>query len=281
MKVLIAVVEDLIDFARTALFGTVTYVPDQEKEVDAFEKKIQVVQHHLSLSEVVPAHTSVETSGNGSFHIGKQYFISSIGVNLYNDPVVAFDNGLMSLQYAQQLRLMKLQGRWAQVQFGDVEGWVFKDALVGAEDEVYPHFQANTLYVADNPETVKLRAVIDDMFGGARAEHSLSPAEYVSYRLKRKYRIIAWGSAHGRIPGTWQRKLRGMLGVHIGIHPKTGSVMEYIVDDIGHLAFVEAVFPDESMKITEIGKYDEPTFSEEILQPEEWKELRPVFIEIG
>ena len=66
----------------------------------------------------------------------------------------------------------------------------------------------------------------------------------------------------------------------MGVTPKTESVMEYIVDDIGHLAFVEAVFPDGSMKITEIGKFDDNAYTEGILASDQWKELRPVFIEI-
>jgi len=88
------------------------------------------------------------------------------------------------------------------------------------------------------------------------------------------------GNVRLRIPGTWQRKLKGGIGVHIGIAPKTESIMEYIVDDVGHLAFVEAVFPDGSMNITEIGKYNDSTYTEDTLQSEQWKELSPVFLEI-
>jgi surface antigen len=67
----------------------------------------------------------------------------------------------------------------------------------------------------------------------------------------------------------------------MGIIPKTDAVMEYIVDDIGHLAYVEAVSSDESIKISSVGMFDEGMFSEIVMQRTEWIELRPVFIEIN
>ncbi len=281
MKVLIAVVNDLFQFVCKSFSGAVPYTPQKEVVLDTYQEKLQQVQYPLSTPEVVPEVVmpfSIAT--DDTFRIGDQYFIGSIGTYFYHDPVVAFDSALERLAYGTHVRLVSLQGRWAEVRIAGVVGCVFKDALVVQSDAVYPSFVASVSYDAEHPDTVKLRACIDDEFGGARGEHALSPSEYVHYRLKQNKRAVAWGNVRLRIPGTWQRKLKGGIGVHIGIAPKTESIMEYIVDDVGHLAFVEAVFPDGSMNITEIGKYNDSTYTEDTLQSEQWKELSPVFLEI-
>ncbi|MFT7507269.1 MAG: hypothetical protein ACI92I_000412 [Acidimicrobiales bacterium] len=283
MQVLLAVVDDLFQFVRTVFSGAIPFTARPEKVLEVYQEKLTQIQ---SRTPHTVLHTSAEQNRapevvSSMFRIGDQYFIGSIGVYLYADQVVAFDNALRRLAYGQELRLLKLEGRWAKVRIDDVLGWVHKDSLVLQAQDVYPRLQSDVQYDAKNPQTVKLRACIDDEFGAARAEHPLSPAEYVQYRLLQKKRYIQWGSTRVRIPGTWQRKLRGYTGIHISITAKTEAVMEYSMDDVGYLAFVEAVFPDESIKITQIGKCDDSSYTEEILTPEQYKELRPVFIEIS
>jgi len=281
MQVLIAVIDDLYKFVCRGFSGAVPYAPKQEKMLDSYQEKLQQIQSP-SLVPTSPPEVAMSTvlPTEGILRIGDQYFIGVIGTYFYKDPVLAFDSALKRLAYSASVRLVSVQGRWAQVRIAGVVGWVFKDSLVVQINAVYPSFVPGVQYDAEHPDTVKLRACIDDEFGGARGEHSLSPAEYVHYRLKQKKRSIDWGEVRMRIPGTWQRKLKGSLGIHISITPTTESIMEYIVDDIGHLAFVEAVFPDGSMNITEIGKFDDNSYTEGILQPEQWRELRPVFIEV-
>jgi hypothetical protein len=136
------------------------------------------------------------------------------------------------------------------------------------------------MYDASNKETQKLRLYIKDQFVGAKADVVLTDAEYVTYKLAKKELQIPWGADRPRIAGTWQKKLRGLHGVHMGIVPKTDAVMEYVVDDAGHLAYVESVFSDESIKVSSIGMFDEGMFSDGMMQKAEWIELRPIFIEI-
>jgi hypothetical protein len=281
MQVLIAVGYDLFQFVCKAFSGAIPYAPHPAQLLDSYQEKLQHIQYSAPTLPKLPTQTAVvDIHEENILRIGDQYYVGDIGTYLYHDPVQAFDNALMRLEYGQHIRLVSVQGRWAQVRFADVAGWVLKDALVLQADDVYPKLVQGIQYDAQHGETVKLRACIDDVFGGARGEHPLSAAEYVHYRLARKKRCIDWGDTRMRIPGTWQRKLRGEQGVHLAITPKTESVMEYVVDDIGHLAFVEAVFPDQSMKITEVGKSDDSTYTEEILHPEQWRELHPVFIEV-
>jgi surface antigen len=70
-------------------------------------------------------------------------------------------------------------------------------------------------------------------------------------------------------------------GVSIGVVPKVGSVIEYTFpDEIGHLAYVEAVFPDESIVLSEANYPDRGIYNERTLGKEEWTALNPVFIQV-
>ena len=280
MQILIAVIEDLFQFAKHALSGAVPYAKPSQVTIESYQetlKKIQKTAPSVSMPRTDAAPKAVHIQK--SLQVGEQYFIGTVDSSMYQDPVLAFDNAVTKLKYGQNVRLISLQGRWAQVRLAGMVGWVFKDSLVMKSSDVYPYFTRDIQYDSKNPQTIKLRACIDDAFGGAASGYVLSAAEYVQYRLTQKNRIIDWGDIRMRIPGTWQRKLAGRTGIHIGIAPKTESVMEYVYDDMGHLAFVEAVFPDESIKISEIGKYDDASYTELTLSCEEWKELSPVFIE--
>jgi len=136
-----------------------------------------------------------------TFRIWRSVFIGSIGTYFYHDPVVAFDSALERLAIwhtcpsgftSRQVGL--------EVRIAGVVGCVFKDALVVQSDAVYPSFVASVSYDAEHPDTVKLRACIDDEFGGARGEHALSPSEYVHYRLKQNKRAVAWGECASAYP---------------------------------------------------------------------------------
>lgn len=279
MQVMIAVIDDLFQFVKASFSGAVLFEESLLQTETTYQEKLEKVKaHQTSLqfhSDVLKVPSKQDT-----FRVGNQYFVGSIGMYLYDDPIIAFDNARLQLQYGQPLRLVFVKGRWAQVALGNLVGWVLKDALAVQAENVYPRFTQGEHYPADNTETIKLRAAIDDAFGGARGNYPISAAEYVQYALQQKKREIPWGEIRTRVPGTWQRKLRGIPGIHIGILPKTESVMEYIEDELGHLAFVEAVFPDGTIKISEMGKYDDAVYTEEVLTPEQYKELRPVFIEI-
>jgi hypothetical protein len=174
----------------------------------------------------------------------------------------------------------KLGGRWAEVTALGVEGWVLKDSLREDVDVVFPHLILGTVYEAENPETIKLRKYIGDMFSGHLSLLPLFDTEFVTYRLSHRGQHIPWSHERPRIAGTWQKLLRGKSGVYIGIAPRAGSVMEYLQEDIGHVCFVEAVYPDMSIKISSVGIHREGEYTETVLSHDEWKELRPVFINL-
>jgi len=211
---------------------------------------------------------------------GELQFVGSVDVPMHTDPVMAFDVLIAHIPYGEQVRVLKLGGRWAFVRYKDQEGWVLKDSLREQAREVLPLFEHGHLYEAGDEETRKLRLCIRDEFCGGKASLPLTDAEYVTYKLGQKQISIPWGTHRPRIAGTWQRLLRGKKGVHCGVLPKTGSIAEYAIDDVGYVAYVESVFPDESIKLSSVGLLQEGQYSIETLAKEYYRELHPIFIEI-
>jgi hypothetical protein len=228
----------------------------------------------------VVADDTTDAGSSMIFIQGARYFVGVTDAFLYVDPTVAFDTATASLAYGELVHVIKLGGRWAHVQVTEREGWILKDALCEKASDVFPELQEETVYDQGHTETSKLRLCIDDQFGGERAQSVLTDVEYVTYMLKGKGRHVVWSSLRPRIAGTWQKKLRGTEGIHISIVPKTDTVMEYVVDDVGHLCYVEVVSPDESIKISSVGMFEEGKYTSIAIPKAEWIELHPVFIEV-
>lgn len=293
MEVLVAVVDDLWLFLRESLFGAVRSRQDTPLLAAPVKNTETVSREEVVSPEVVTDGDAVQMSEDVSdeaasymrspalLHTGEQYYIGAVGALVHADPVIAFDNALEELEYGQSVRLLQLQGRWAQVRYGEMVGWVLKDALCAALSDVFPQFEDGESYIQEHEGTRQLRAFIGDIFGGARSDYPLTAEEYVYYKLLRGRRVIQWGDERSRIAGTWQRRLKGRQGIYIRITPKTDAVMEYVVDDIGYLAYVDAVYPDNSIKISQIVTEDNSRFFERTLEAEEWRELRPVFITVA
>lgn len=278
MRIVLAVIDDLFQFARTMVFGIDNRFVAHEQTVS----ELPLLQPSLlpSYKEKTQLAAPVSIEGQETFSSpGSLYFIGVEKAYLHTDPVVAFDVVMGSLSYGDQVRMLKIGGRWAYIKADEKEGWIFKDALREQAKDVFPLFEDGKLYDAANEETKKLRLCIHDMFWGDKSSLLLTDAEYVAYKLQRKQRTLPWTEERPRTPGTWQKKLRGRPGVHIGVTPKTDSVMEYVVEDIGYVAYVEAVFPDDSIKLSAVGLLEEGVWSETTLAKEQWRELRPVFIE--
>lgn len=199
---------------------------------------------------------------------------------LYNLPTRSFDGVVARLSYGASLQILNRQGSWYSVLWNDIRGWIAVDAVTESKVELDPQFVAEVLYSAEDPNTIKLRTRIDDAFHAGALILPLTDVEYVYFKLIQKGRVINWPPERPRLAGVWQRILKGVVGVHIGVHPKTGAVMEYVHDDeTGHVAYVESVFPDGSILISEVGCNAEGEYGERTLTPSEWREFRPVFID--
>lgn len=273
MQVLFAVLDDLFNFALQSLFGFVS-VSGKQKTTQSLPSPLQ---SQLPLPSPAPV---ALLSPSELVHAHGSYFVSTPDAPVRIDPVVAFDNVVMKLYYGTQLSLLKYGGRWALVQIGEFTGWMLKDDVRSAASEVFPVLIHGTAYNASDSETKKLRLCIDDAFSCLDPDLPLTAVEYVTYRLARGRRTIEWPDTRPRLPGLWQNILRGRSGIHIGVTPKTGSVMEYSQEEVGYLLYVEAVFPDDSIQVSAVDHEGLGVYSESVMSKEIWRELRPVFIEV-
>lgn len=270
MRVLIEVLKDLWLFLVGRIHTSqLAYQPPVALVAPAMPLSIPSPTAPISL----PVMVSVPALG-----AGQGYCAAEPVVTIFKDPAVAFDTLVLRVPYGTKLALGEAKGRFIAVH-EPVTGWVLKDS-VASHAEVLPQFQRGHRYGADDAETMRLRTCIDDAFAGAEAGEPLQPAEYVTYRLRQRGVAIAWPQPWGRVPGTWQRKLKGQRGIHMDITPHTGAVMEYIIDDVGYLAYVERVSPQYDITVSGIGLTYEGQYTEQVLTHDVWRELRPVFISV-
>lgn len=206
-------------------------------------------------------------------------FVLNQSANIYFLPTLTLDGILIKIPYATKVDIHEAQNRWFKVYYQGISGWMLREDLI--EELREPQFKLGNFYGADALETKSVRNIINDEFMGGMANLPLSPEEYIVYRFKQRGVLIPWGKERPRLAGTWQQLLKGRAGCHLGIVPKTDTVMEIITDDnMGHLAYVESVFPDQSILISEVGFPEVSQYSERTLPKSEWIEWRPVFIEI-
>lgn len=309
MRVLFAVIDELYSFAVSALVrlfttpaeapvlslsdGTshasgvyntdipervITAVPQVQREStvrDTDERKDEVSFKAIG--------TVLEQHGSTAPVLEKNMvmYVGTTATPLWKNPAREFDGVLTKLPYGAMVMLTERRGRWAKIMYREEVGWMFADDLVDRAAHVYPHFIIGEQNDADDPNTIRTRAVIDDALSGGVAEISLQAPEYVLYKLVRKGIVFSWPKEQPRVPGMWHTILKGVTGVHMGLQPKTGSIMEYMINEnMGHLAYVEAVFPDETINVSEVNYPDCGIYNERVLTHEEWKELKPVFIQI-
>ncbi len=200
---------------------------------------------------------------------------------LFLMPTKEFDTVVQTIPYGSMVLILEERGRFSRVSYGSGEGWIARDALADRAAHVYPQFTIGEEQAYNNANTIRLRSFIKDEFRGGEVECSLQAGEYVLYKLMRHGSAIPWGSERPRIPGRWHQMLKGASEVRISTEPAQGSVMECILkDDIGHLAFVEAVFPDESITISEVNYPDRGIYNERTLTREGWQTLGAVFIKV-
>ena len=200
----------------------------------------------------------------------------------YTAPQQEFDGIVERVPYGVAVTVVGYRGRYASVLRGGHTGWILKDDLAPDKSTVWPQFVVRHEYLASEPDTIKLRAIIEDVFGAGESDLPLQAGEYIMFRLLSEHRTIVWPQTRPRVPGMWQSILRGVPGIHSTIMPKTDSIMEWSTEyGEGRLAYVEAVSPDNTISLTLVGLHEAGQYETLTLTESEWRELRPVFIEVA
>lgn len=237
------------------------------------------------VSEIeVPITKKIETPSDAPHPLHEptvMYVSNQAGTPCLNTPSFEFDAVILIVPYGAAVTVATYNGRYARVLHGKVTGWVFKDDLTPQKNTVWPELKEWMLYQAESPEVEKIRALIGDNFGGTSLGLPLQGAEYIALRLKTENRLIAWPENRPRVPGSWQSILKGVAGIHSTIQPRTGSVMEWQTEsDGGRLAYVEVVGPDNTITVSCVGLIMAGQYTKQVWTVSEWRELRPVFIEV-
>jgi|GEM_PF-2509827 len=265
-----------------------TYVVEEKYEADEVaevEKDISPEDHEIieiptfkRIHEILK--TPIQNSVVGYVKNTRMY-VGNTAVPMYRNPTIAFDTCIRTIPYGEMVLMLEPRGRFYKIIWNEIEGWVLRDDLVENSVQVYPEFVIGEEQSVDHPNTARVRTVLGDIFGLQRSNFPLQAGEYILYQLWKKGIYITWNEVRPRVPGLWHKILKGTRSVHVGVVPKVGSIMEYMLhDDIGHLAYVEAVFPDDTITISECNFPDSGIYNERELLKEEWKSVKPVFITV-
>lgn len=227
--------------------------------------------------EVVPAQS--EAAAKVPLTRGMVMYAGMPSAPLFRNPTVEFDGQIAQVPFGAMVMAGEPKGRFYPVTWKQIHGWMLQEDLADRAVRIYPAFTVGQENLVDAPNTAQVRALIGDVFGLARSEFALQAGEYVLYRLWRKGSTIAWPQVRPRVPGMWHEILRGAPRIHMSLTPAVGTVMEYVLEgDMGHVAYVDAVFPDETVSISEVNNPDSGIYNERQLSKETWKELKPIFI---
>jgi len=231
------------------------------------------------------------------FSVKKLYINSEIGLRVRSSPEIKPDNILETLIYGQEVVVLNEKEKWFEVQCpNNKKGWVSSYYLTeikptelpkqqpteeksdNVESEL-PVFKVGAANLANDPNTVKLRKIINDEFGGGKNGRDLQCTEYVQYRVQQKGIAIKWPADRPRDGGKWADIFERNKFYNVLDKPRvdcaasfTAGLKTLAMNEIGHVVFVEQVFEDESMKISEANWPPPGKYNERRMQKSEWQD---------
>jgi len=125
----------------------------------------------------------------------------------------------------------------------------------------------------NNPNVIKIREIIKDEFGGGRNKYDLQCTEYVQYKIYQLGIVIQWPVKSGRDGGKWDIIFEKHGTYKVLNTPKPNCAVSFKEKHgiYGHIAFVEEVLENDTIKISEanfpsVGKYSERTLPKSMWQ---------------
>ncbi len=207
-------------------------------------------------------------------------YCATSGAPLRSDPSTGSDNIIAQVPFGAMIVAVSTENDWVHIFYKGMEGYVLLHDLTDRAAYVYPTLTIGEAYEAHDPHTERLRAVISDEFSYGDGDLSLQAEEYVTYKLLRQSMVIPWPVVRPRTPGTWRTLLQDAPSVTISTDPSPRSVIEWQGDTRGHVAYVEAVFPDNTIQISEANYPDRGIYNERTMVESEWRAGNPVFLSI-
>lgn len=284
MWLLYEVAKDLYFFATDSVGSLLSLFKVKEQSLSVPIKTqlipFKVQDTHPMIRFVPRAKSIVEVK---SIHAVPQkntvVYVATADAPIRKTPTNSIDNVLVKAPYGAMLVALENENGWVRVFHHGVEGWMLIEDIADRAAYVYPRFIIGEANLSDDPNTERVRAVIADEFSYGERNTELQAEEYVLYKLYRRGAKINWSDVRPRTPGTWGTLLRDAEGILMLSEPKQRAVMEWMISEtLGHLAYVEAVFPDGSIQISEANWPDQGIYNERVLVRDEWQALKPAFI---
>lgn len=310
MQVLFDVVEDLYIFAVSALFPS--WRDQKDKRISLYLPASQVISSFREPIEIdikrtlepvvadktdasierAPRPSSInevvdQSSADASFFQKHMImYCTQPQVALRTAPQNATDTAIATVSYGDMVMVLGMNDTWVHVVVGDRRGYMPTAALAPDAASVYPTFVIGEANEASTTNTIRLRSVIRDEFSASLSQLPLQAHEYVYYRLLRRGARIAWPDIRPRTPGSWAKILGTLENAVVSDEPSVGAVMEYALPEettegSAHLAYVEKVFHDCSIQISEADWPDRGAYNERVLVEAEWKAFAPSFITVN
>lgn len=251
------------------------------EDVESFKSFKHVVENRpasqLVERKAIPLSDNLENRAEPS-----EAVILQNNTPLYKRNTKEFDSVIKLLPYGARVEVISEVGQWTQIKYLNHIGWVLREYVTRRVAQARPYFVIKEYCGPVTENTKRLRAMINDVFFGDDAGLPLHPEEYIYYKLFTRGIVLPDVEVRPRTAGVWKDIFKGKSGVHISVRPKTGSVVEYVTaEDVGKLAYVEAVFPDESISLSEVGMPELGYYNERMLSKEVWQAMQPVFIQFS
>ena len=283
MRILLAVIEDLYTFAVGTLLGWRPAGITEPRLLPSSRIGVPIsAEEDVALATAVRGTKPVEVLAEPRLLVERTVaYCAQEGVVMRETPEPE-STPVGRLSYGEMVMVLETGMERTKVATNGTKGYVPTALLARSAAEVYPDFEIGKEYGPHAAATVRLRTFIKDEFAATLAALPLSSHEYAYYRLLRRGARIAWPDIRPRTPGSWAAILATAERVIVSHEPQPGAVMEYLLAEArGHLAYVEEVFADGSIKISEADWPDRGIYNERVLVEGEWKALQPSFIVVG
>ena len=212
----------------------------------------------------------------------KKFYIKENEVRFRQSPETI--EGAKLLSRGQELEFV--DGPWLKVKLDNEVGWVHIDYLTEINSNSVQIIQQVVQFIngqannAASEITKKVREIISDEFGLGKIGENLNCTEYVMYQIKMKTGVmIQWPMDRPRNGGKWadifeRNKLYKILSkpqVNCAMCFTSGISINPEVNEVGHVAFVEAVLSNNSIKISEANWPRDGIYSERIISKNDWQ----------
>lgn len=215
------------------------------------------------------------------------YVDSQIGLRVRKTPEVA-DNKIETLPFGKEVKVIEKKEDWFKINYDGKEGWVCSQFLSEENPKIstsevkkqlsedFPVFEIGCANLVSDENTKRVRKIINDEFTGGRNSWSFQCVEYVHFRIKINQKVnIAWPSDRPRHGGLWAAIFQKNNQYKVLDEPKEGCAVSFSNPNFnapyGHVAYIEKVFSDQSIRISEANWPSNGVYNERILSKEQWK----------